>query len=128
MMEVCYKGTYFFFENHLIHALIDFFIRKMPKFTKSEKSRNRFSSIISGDEPTPSSRQRIVATSPPIVTENFGNQKLLEKIFKQNLEILKNMDKLEERLEDIEESLKAMNEINVKPEDENFVKVIIKFF
>lgn len=95
----------------------------MPKFTKSKKSRNRFSSIISGDGPTSSSRQRIFSTSPPIVTENFGNQKLLEKIFKQNLEILKTTDKLEERLKNIEEALEYMNEINVKPEDENFVKV-----
>ena len=100
----------------------------MPKFTKSKKSRNRFSSIISGDGPTLSSRQRIVATSPPIVTENLGNQKLLEKIFKQNLEILKTTDKLEERLKNIEEALEDMNEINLKPEDEKFVKVIIKFF
>jgi hypothetical protein len=100
----------------------------MPKFTKSKKSRNRFSSIISGDGPTSSSRQQIVATSPPIVTENLGNQKLLEKIFKQNLEILKTTDKLEERLKNIEEALEDMNEINLKPEDEKFVKVIIKFF
>jgi hypothetical protein len=99
----------------------------MPKFTKSEKSRNKFSSIISGDEPTPSSRQQSVAATPLIVTENFRNQKLLEKIFKQNLEILKTTDKLEERLKNIEEALEDMNEINVKPEDEKFVKVIIKF-
>lgn len=109
----------------------------MPKSTPtklSEKTRNRFSSLISGDESTPS-RQR-TTTSPFEVSsflsysETSSFEKKLDIIYKQNSKIFKTLERLlsgqnrlEERLLKIEERLGE-----TKSEDKDFVDVKIKFF
>ena len=70
----------------------------MPKTSKSEKTRERFSSIISGRESSTSSRQPSArpSTTPFMIDDKHPLlsqiDKKLDKIFQQNSKISKNID------------------------------------
>jgi len=113
----------------------------MPKTSKSEKTRERFSSIISGRESSTSSRQPSArpSTTPFMIDDKHPLlsqiDKKLDKIFQQNSKISKNIDKLlsrqqsfEEQLAKLEEEFENKNETKSNPDNEVFVNVITKFF
>jgi len=103
----------------------------MPKKTLSEKTRSRFSSVISGtSNESPSRRPTSLFVIDP---ETPSFDKKLDMIFKQNAKISKNISellsgqrRLEQQLTNLEEVLRNVNE--TRPDDKEFVNVIIKFF
>ena len=83
-----------------------------------EKTRNRFSSLISGEKSPPSKHSSYLEPS--------SFEKKLNIIYQQNSKILKNMNKLLSGQRKLEERLRKLEEEN-ETEDKDFVNVIISF-